>query len=321
LIDHFQNRRNYAAAIQSFQVSLRADTEDHSSWLRLGEAYTKAGKHAAAMKALNRARELQPDDWISLYLIGEVNCQIGQFKVAIVSFESILLSQPMELAVLLSLSNAYLDLGREEAVNGFTSSAEASFLSSIETAVKAIDSNPGYRRVAWKIVADSFYHLSDFASFTETVQVHDVLVAVKNLIKSSPSERLSKLSITPLKIEATGLGVLDFAVAAHDFRMTFGFHDDRAKASAWFDLGISLQLWSKRNDRNDHRKEALEQGINCLKQAVLADPSNEASWIALGHAHFETNAKSAQHAYIRALEINSKVVLFCHTEWLFIHLW
>ena len=56
------------------------------SWLRLGEAYSKAGRFAAALKALERARELDPDDWIASYFIGEVQRQMGLYEEAIKAY-------------------------------------------------------------------------------------------------------------------------------------------------------------------------------------------------------------------------------------------
>ena len=85
-----QTRRNYHAAIDAFQIALRTDEDDHMSWLRLGEAYSKAGKYAAASKALEHARELDPEDWVASYFIGEVQRQMGAYEDAITAFQSIL---------------------------------------------------------------------------------------------------------------------------------------------------------------------------------------------------------------------------------------
>ena len=46
--------------------------------------------------------------------------------------------------------------------------------------------------------------------------------------------------------------------------------------------------------------------IKYLKQALQADATNNAYWVALGNALFVTHAKAAQHAYIKALEFDSK---------------
>ena len=45
-----QTRRNYPPAIEALQIALRTDVDDYMSWLRLGEAYSKAGRYAAAFK-------------------------------------------------------------------------------------------------------------------------------------------------------------------------------------------------------------------------------------------------------------------------------
>lgn len=233
---------------------------------------------------------------------------MGQFKEAIETLKSILDEKSLaaEPGILISLANAYLDLGVQEAFTGFSYRAESSFLSSIETALKAIESSPGFRRVAWKFLADSLYHLSDIDTFADISRVCHTLSVVERYI--SVSDRLVELNILPLLPDqcSTGIKVLDFAVAAFDYRITFGFYDEKAKASAWFDLGIALQSWAKRNDASEHRKGAQEKSTRCLKESILADAGNELYWVALGDTYFEENAKSAQHAYVKALEINSK---------------
>jgi superkiller protein 3 len=261
------------------------------------------------VKALGRARELDPDDWMCLYLIGEVQCQTGQYKEAIASFESVLVERPSELGVLVSLAYANFYLGREQVVTGFGTRAETSFLTCIKTALRAIDSSPGFRRVAWKVIADSLYHLSDASSFADVVQVRNVLTKVQQLCTTSSSERLAELSLLPLESPqpATGTKILDLSVVAYDYRISLGFHDDKAKASSWFDFGTALQALCKRNGLNEHRQRAQDQSIQCFKEAIIGDPGNELYWMGLGNAYFETNPKNAQHAYVRALEINSKV--------------
>src|ERR1700728_4416313 len=99
-----QTRKNYSQAIQALQIALRADTDDQIAWLRLGEAYSRGGRHAAAMKALVRARELDPDDWMCSFFIGEVQRQMGQYQEAVDSFQSILVTRPLETGVMMSLA-------------------------------------------------------------------------------------------------------------------------------------------------------------------------------------------------------------------------
>ena len=152
-----QNRKNYPAAIQSLQTSLRGEPDDQVGWVRLGEAYARAGRHAAAVKVLEHARTLRPDDWICSYLIADVQSQTGQFNEAITSLQSILDEHPSELGVLVALSTAHLNSGTQQASSGFFARAEVSFLAAIEVAWRAMETNSGFSRIAWKIIGDALF--------------------------------------------------------------------------------------------------------------------------------------------------------------------
>lgn len=68
--------RNSVQSIETFQVALYTEPEDQLLWIHLGEAYSRAGHHTAALKALTKVRELDPDDWVCTVLISEVQHQL-----------------------------------------------------------------------------------------------------------------------------------------------------------------------------------------------------------------------------------------------------
>jgi superkiller protein 3 len=310
MTEFYQTHKNYSSAIQAFQIALRADPTDQLSWLRLGEAYSKAGKHIAAVKALERAHELQPDDWVCLYFIGDVQRQLGQFREAIGSFESILTDRPLEIGVLMSLGQTYLDLGRSETSTAFTARAEQSFVTSIQVALRAIEVSPGCRGVAWKTATDAIFYLSNRSSFTDGERVRIVLSEVASLVAVRSSDRLSSIissSHLPEDSLPTGLQALEIAMAAYDYRVTLGFSDTMASGSAWFDLGIALHSWATKVSPSESQRKAEKQAGDCLIQALREDPGNVSYWNALGNVVFGTQPRTAQHAYIKALEIDSKV--------------
>jgi len=302
-----QNRKNYPAAIQSLQISLRGEPDDQVGWVRLGEAYARAGRHAAAIKALDHARTLRPGDWICSYLIADVQSQTGQFTEAITPLRSILAEHPSELGVLIALSTAHLNNGAQEASLGFFARAEVSFLTAIEVAWKAMETNPGFSRIAWKIIADSLFRYSGIQLPRETQRLSDALITLKEILETAPSIPISKPLVDSFSPEVVpALDILEFAVATYEYRISFGFYDDKAKASAWYDLGVALQTLRSRNV-GSHATITQDQVIHCLKEAASVEPDEELYWIALGDAYFLESAKTAQHAYIRSLELNPKV--------------
>jgi len=194
--------------------------------------------------------------------------------------------------------------------SGFFARAEVSFLTAIEVAWKAMETNPGFSRIAWKIIGDSLFRYSGIQFPRESQRLADALTTLKEILEAAPSIPISKPLVDSFSPEVvSALNVLEFAVATYEYRISFGFYDDKAKASAWYDLGVTLQTLLGRN-AGPHAAITQDQVIRCLKEAASAEPNEELYWIALGDAYFLKNAKSAQHAYISSLELNSKVWLF-----------
>lgn len=302
------NRQNYPQAIQGFQIALRTDVDDQLSWLRLGEAYSKAGRFAAAVKALERARELNPEDWICSYFIGEVQRQTGQYQEAIVAFESILTKHPHELGVLVSLGQAHLDLGRMHVTAAYTARAESSFTSAVQVALQMIiEASSGFRRVAWKIVADAVFHLSQFTQFSDEDLVLDVLYQLVPFVSDHPGESLTGIVTLPLSLQKSAnlpLSALEIAVAAYNYRISLDALDETAVASAHYDLSAALFSYSRKASAK--QQLAKQEATKHIKDALRAEPGNDRYWNALGNMEFESRPKIAQHAYVKALEINSK---------------
>lgn len=288
-------------------MALRADADDQLSWLRLGEAYSKGGRHVAALRALDRAHELRPDDWMCTYFIGEVQRQTGRLAEALVSFQSILDVRPTEAGVLLSLAQTHLDLGRQERFTGFVARAEQSFVSCVEVVLVAIRESPGHRGVAWKIAADALFELSAITVFVDECNVRVAMIAVYELIQGQSSTRLAGLfKLTTLSLDITGLNALEAAVAAYDYRITVGSSDDTTLPSSLYDLAVALHRWILKQPP-DTTQQASEAANSFLVQALQKEPGNAKFWTALGDLHFTHKPKLSQHAYIKALEVNDKV--------------
>ncbi|KAK0207900.1 superkiller protein 3 [Desarmillaria ectypa] len=303
-------RRKYDLAIHAYQVALRAEPEDQVCWLRLGEAYSRSGRHAAALKALARAQELNPDDWMTLYFIGDVRRQTSQFQEAIDIFTEILQERPGEIGVSVLLGQTYLDLGRSELSGGYVVRAETSFLASLHVALAAIEQRSGFGGVVWKIAADAMFSLSTRSIFVDESAARHALEAVFPFLSTHSSDRLAGLNIniqlpdhsTPL----TGSVMLQNAIVAYDLRLSVASSEPQAIGSAWFDLGMAIGFYASQMTDEEKSREVEKKRIEFLGSALRQCPLNEEYWTALGNAYFLTQAKSAQHAYIRALEVDSK---------------
>lgn len=306
-----QSRRNYAQSIEAFQIALRADQEDQLAWLRLGEAYSKGGRHAAALKALTRAHELKPDHWMCTYLIGEVQRETGKLMEALESFRSVLKQCPREAGVLMSLVQTQLDLARQEWLEGFFVRAEQTFATVVTTGLEAIRSGSGYGGVAWKAIGDALFGLSKLPTFVDVKVVRDVLTqttAVTKLLVSTRIANVFSLRSMPTDNSLTGSHALEVAIVVYDYRVSVGAIDDVAMGSTLFDLGMALYLWS-REERTTGREPASDVAATLIKDALRKEPTNPAYWTALAGMYFLDKPKASQHAYIKALELDSKAGL------------
>lgn len=291
-------------------MALRADPDDGATWLRLGESYGKAGRHVAALKALERAKTLLSDDWIPSYFIADVQRQLGQFGLAIQTLESIR-APDAKIGVAVSLSQIYLDMGSEELSTGFISRAELSFVGAIQLALSSLEDNRGFGTLIWKTIADALFDLSTRSSFIHPGIIHETAERVFSLTFPDKSERISALftlnSETLSGLETlTGTQLAEVAVAAYDHRLSLEANKSASVGSFWFDLGIALHTWGFRLGASERKGEAQKAAIRCLTEAVRKNSNDDRMWTALAIAHASDSATTAQHAFVKALEIDPK---------------
>ncbi|PPQ64992.1 hypothetical protein CVT26_015701, partial [Gymnopilus dilepis] len=300
--------RDYPAAIQAFQIALRVTPDDQPLWVRLGEAYNKAGRHTAALKALTHALELNPGDWLASYFFAEVKHCMGLFDEAIALLTAIRKSKPDEAGVLALLAQAYLDLGRMEFSESFPIRAEESFVNTIYVSLDMIKRVPGFRTIAWKFLADATFHLSRFAVFSDEDYVRKALSAIVLPPHQDLGEEIEKMIPAPsFRDGSLSLAqVATLAVHACTCRISLYPTGQTANSGAWYDLSVALQSWTTKASPTVDTTPVKEKVIEYLKKALQLEPANDLYWVALGNAYFLTHAKAAQHSYIKALEINSK---------------
>lgn len=277
------------------------------SWLRLGEAYVGAGRYAAALKALTKSHELDPDDWVCTYQIGEVQRQTGFLADAIESFESVLATQPKETAVLMALSEAHLQLGRVERTTGFIGRSTSSYLSSISVAKEILDSSPGFRRLAWKTIADCLYEISEDSILSDPEAVAEQLGLIATHLPDSAKSVFEGLVTDPLAVDIELLGgrnVLYFAIACCNARLSSFSKEEKGIGSACFDLGVGIFRLSVALEST--RTQALKAAIENARAALLSEPANPHYWNTFGNMQFAVDPAVAQHSYIRALEFSPK---------------
>lgn len=293
---------------------MRADEKDYRVWIRLGEAYSRSGRPAAALKALNRAHELAPDEWTCVLFTADVYRQMGLYETAISMLEQVLQARPYEVGILVARAESHLALGRSEFAAGFQSRAEISWSNAIIAACSMLASAAGYKRIAWKTVADALFELSKITSFTamkevsraiQTLNSHfddDALASDSNIASATALKQI----ITDAAQDLRGKNVIWLAAAAYHIRIRLCEDDNELVAAAFYDYAVACHRLVSVCTAEETAL-VLKEGMSSAKSALRHDPGNEACWNALGTISFASNPMIAQHSFIRAIELDQKV--------------
>lgn len=241
---------------------------------------------------------------------------MGLYETAIQMLEHILQDEKTgnEVGVVVALGESHLSLGRSQFGSGFVSRAEASWTSAIEVARGMLDSSSGFKRVAWKVIADSLLELSQIATFAAIDVVSHAIMVLLPQFSSFPQITGLKIAgaapwsrvVADVQNGLSGKNVTWIAVAAYRVRIELCADGDDLKTSALYDYAVSLHSLSSKCSSAELGTIVGEANTS-LKAALTQDPGNESYWNALGTTNFETNPKVSQHAFIKALELDTKV--------------
>ncbi|KAF9497222.1 TPR-like protein [Pleurotus eryngii] len=299
--------KKYSTAITAFQKVLRSQPLDDSSWLFLGETYQKAGRFTAALNAFTRAQELAPNSWIPSYNIGLLKRQTSEYVESIVCLQSILDLRPTEFGVLVAQAQACLELGCSEFNSGIFARATTTFIEGIRAALLATTTDAaGLRGPSWKLIGDALVMLARTSIVPSPSIITPIFADLVSKLPSNSTDRLRGV------YSYLGAGVISFvhttelAVAVYSHRVSLDHSETSVSASAHFDLATSLICWLKESPGRNGAEVAKEFISTSILQALRLDPTNDLYWVTFGNHAFSDQPKVAQHAFIKALEINPK---------------
>ncbi len=305
------------SAAQAYQVALRVDTDDASLWMRLGEAYAKAGRQAASIKALQHALDLEPENWVCNYHMGEVQRQLGLYVDAIASYQRILDVHPDEVGASIALAQCSLDLGKSERLGGLSRRSQESILGSIEAVRPILEASKQYRLVGWRIFAEASLEL--FHSCQEEGDIVYALTVVLPLIDSLAAEDEDNRAVVTGVTSPTALADADpaheslilAAICAYAYRADLLKYDKKVSEPPLYDLASALHILALHlpNDpqHSDQREACIKAAVLALKRALDSDPSSPSLWNAFGTVASLGSAQLAQHAFIISLELEPRV--------------
>lgn len=305
--------KKFTEAAQSFQVALRVDNDDSALWIRLGEAYSRSGRHVAAIKSLSQGIELDPQNWLAHFHLGNIHRELASFGPAISAYRRAAELLPNQPGISLALALTLLDRGREERTMGFHARACESYIDCLD-ALKPTIADASCKHTSWKLVAETCLHLSDVActakDFKDSLAV--IRPAMEHLISSDDAG-----ASTIAKV-ASPQGVLDgspdcitiakASVCAYAWRAHLLRFDNRVAEPPLFDLASALHHLKGLVSQDDSsRAPATRAALLLIRKALDSDPASATLWHAFGILAKDDSAQLAQHAFVVSLELEPRV--------------
>lgn len=108
----------YGECIAAYRRALAADPENLSAWLYLGDAYSRSGNGVGALQALDKARNLEPDDISIIYQMAEVHAGLKEYDQAIALVREAFARKPTEVDFLFYIGDLQRARGDLEAAAG-----------------------------------------------------------------------------------------------------------------------------------------------------------------------------------------------------------
>lgn len=242
----------------------------------IGDAYITRGSFTAALKAFQRALEINPDSVYAMYQAAAVKQTLGEFAVAAMEFEALLQREPHYLPALKGLADTLLSQADEFLVDGFTARVVDCCSKAMAVLVKGAQQNPNY--------ACLWSQLGRICLMLHTIPEKDF-----RAVHLPAHLQLEIKEQTVSKLQVMKLGVKFFLTALH---LTSDV------ASLWHNLGLSYCYCALINNSEFDKSYAFA----AAKKAITYEPNEPAHWDLLGLTSDQPAIK--QHAFIKAIELS-----------------
>lgn len=264
------------------------DSADVCALSGLAVAYKRQGKYVAAMKAYNKALELDESSAGIQCSLADLQLEIGLVAEAIDNYGKAMLIAKDDAEVrsnaLLGLAESRLVLSVSQAEDGMYAHAAVTARSCMHTVHEAFACGGEAEFLLWKILGDAF------ASAWETNEEYLAEVSVPALqaspVTASPGAYLAAGSLAYSKALALQPGIPEL-------------HSDFA-VSKWRAANL-LQRGSA------ERAALAAEACKHMKRAVELDPSHEEFWVSLAIMN-EADPAYQQHILCVVLEAKPKCV-------------
>eukprot|EP00795_Rhopilema_esculentum_P006369 gene6369-11806_t len=303
------NDKGYTYA-KNFRSALRSDPEDRHMWECLGDAYIARGSYMPALKAFQKAVELDPENLYSRYKMGVIKQSVCVYDEAIEEFKKVLAVEEDHIPAWRGLAESHLKTeyaciaenfdGRavDHAAEALLAAARVSQQTVVANGtvengwkkfLRAIELRPDLRCL-WKIMGDASFALRVVAEEKLSLQVPP---SVSQIIGIKEEETGSKKKF-----------ILDLSRRCYGVVVKL----EESSAAAWHDLSLSSFHYGMLLD-GELGKTTMQQSVKFIKKAISLEPGNAKMWNTLGVISGSSdiaNPELSQHAFIKALQLDSQ---------------
>ncbi|KAJ8262999.1 hypothetical protein COCON_G00154560 [Conger conger] len=279
-------------AIADLQAALRADTQDWVCWECLGEAYLKRRSFTAALKAFDKARQLNPASIYSLYQMAAIKQTLGKFPEAVSEYMQIIAREEY-VPALKGLGECHLALA-QGAVGDYLDGRAVDLLQlAVEFLFRALQLRPDLSCL-WKVLGDVCTSVHAVSPSRARVLVPGPLAGTE---PSDQKHTLDQAQILKLGERCYGRALKLMSEAPN----------------LWHDLGLNYYHQARRLiGQEEEREVCLEKALQCVKKAVKLDSTKHTYWNALGVVAMSTGIENftlAQHSFIKSLGVDANNVV------------
>ncbi|KAL9546009.1 hypothetical protein MBANPS3_006873 [Mucor bainieri] len=319
--------QSYNEAIICFQKALRSDTSDVRCWEGLAEAYSRAGRFVAALKAFGRATQLDPHSVHAHNEQSYVQQKVGLLDDAIAGFQHTLAiaaeqHKPDYIPALAGLAETYLEHAKEDFQAGFFGRASDGCNRVFETALRGLQVDVTMVSF-WKLVGDACAFYRHIPSYLNNC-AYSQLQAVMQLISAKSAHDVLKLEPDTTSHwmaeflalqdvdddfslpQKTALDVI-LSCASYAYKQVIVLcRNHQAIAPAfWHDLAV---IYYHLSLNNSSKQEEAMMAIKCAQVALKLEPTQYMYWNTLGVVAMTVagKPKMAQYAFVKAMEFNNR---------------
>lgn len=297
------NKQGDAKAIEWFQSALRMKAMDIECWIGLGEAYFNCGRLDAAAKVFTHVLTINESLWVVQYMLGKVNCEMGEFVEGLEILEKALELKPNEECIIMALYENYLNYTQSLVLQGFLGRALENIVKSIAAISLAAKINAESQNL-WKVLSDCLRYFISLQGNLDVLPL-DTLREIFESVNPDSLEGISfdgaqKLFEEKLYVDSLSILII---LAGHTAVEILPKKSNRYLRSATlYNFGLAYLEAYNACGNEDYRNLA----IKTLKKAIQLEQNNVTYWVALGNAFVSFNPQVAQHCFIKATTLDSR---------------